>query len=68
MTMENNNQSQRSESQEVQQQNVNPDKLSVSDEEQRTTSRESGDQQQQIPVGNEKNSKDTHGAQAGVGE
>jgi hypothetical protein len=67
--MDNNKNQQRSESQEVQQQNVNPDRLSASDEQQRTTARDrKEEQQQQTPVGNEQNSQDTQGAQAGVGE
>lgn len=66
--MENNRNQQQSESQQAQQQNVNPDRLAVSDEEQRTTSRDSEDEPQQLPVGNEQNSKKTQGAQAGMGE
>lgn len=66
--MENNKQSQRSETQKAQQQDVNPDRLSASDEQQRTTARDSKEEQQQMPVGNEQNSKNTEGAQAGVGE
>jgi hypothetical protein len=66
--MENNRNQQQSESQQAQQQNVNPDRLAVSDEEQRTTGRESEDEPQQLPVGNEQNSQETEGTQAGMGE
>ena len=66
--MENNKQSQRSETQKAQQQDVNPDRLSASDEQQRTTARDRKEEQQQMPVGNEQNSKNTEGSQAGVGE
>ena len=67
--MQNNNkQSQRSESEKLQQQNPNPDRMNISDEEQRTQGREANERPQQMPVGNEQNNQDTQGTIAGVGE
>ncbi|HYC29811.1 MAG TPA: hypothetical protein VEB42_13355 [Chitinophagaceae bacterium] len=63
-----NDQSQRSESEELQRQDPNPGSLAVSDEQQRTKGREPGNEQQQMPTGNEQNSQDTQGTVAGVGE
>ena len=57
-----------SESEKLQQQNPNPERLDISDEKQRTTNRDSRQDQQQMPVGNEQNSQDTQGTIAGVGE
>ncbi len=65
--MEDNRESE-SESQQAQRQNVNPEQLAVSDEQQRTTAREPQQEQQQLPTGNEQNSQDTQGTLAGVGE
>lgn len=65
--MENNRQ-QPSESEQLQEQNNNPEKLSITDEEQRTKGRDADGGKQKTPVGNEKNKQDTDGAQAGVGE
>ena len=67
--MQNNNkQSRPSESEKLQQQNPNPDRLDISDEEQRTKGREADRDPQQMPVGNEQNNQDTQGTVAGVGE
>jgi hypothetical protein len=67
-TMENNKERQLSESEQLQRQDPNPGSLAVSDEQQRQQGRESGQQYQHAPVGNEKDSEDTQGAQAGMGE
>ena len=66
--MENNKERQLSESEKVQRQDLNPGSLAVSDEQQRKQNREPGQQHQQAPVGNEKNTEDTQGTQAGMGE
>ena len=66
--MQNNNQSQRSETERTQQENPNPDSMATTDEKQRTTDRDPNRGPQQMPVGNEQNNQDTQGTIAGVGE
>ncbi|HYE56740.1 MAG TPA: hypothetical protein VD996_17955 [Chitinophagaceae bacterium] len=52
-----------------QQENANPEKLAITDEQQRTTAKEGNQQPQQLPTGNERDEKaNTEGAQAGMGE
>lgn len=48
---------------------ANPEKLAVSDEAQRTSTKESGERPKKTPTGNERdNQPDTDGTQAGMGE
>ena len=66
--MENNKDRKLSESEQLQRQDPNPDSLAVSDEQQRQQGRESDQRSKKTAVGNEKDKKDTQGAQAGMGE
>lgn len=66
--MQNDNRQSPSESEKLQQQNPNPDRLDISDEKQRSAGRESNQTPQQMPVGNEQNNQDTQGTIARVGE
>ena len=49
-------------------QKTNPEKLAVTDEAQRTTTKDSGERSTKTPVGNERDDPKTSGTQAGMGE
>ena len=49
-------------------QKTNPEKLAVTDEAQRTTTKDSGERSTETPVGNERNDPKTSGTEAGMGE